>query len=285
MVYTPLVVSAIVLIGPTEALPALRAQLADVTTSLQMFTDHEVREAVEYIATTRPAIVAVEEVFAVSPRGEALVGRIMDDPGLSSCEIRILAFGATIGDKSRRKSGTGIAPAVAVAPEPAAGAGTQAPRKVFDRRGTRRAERFRMLQGVFGAPLIPLAQAQLLDINPTERHGQAMAIFGAGTLLGPILGPTLGGWLTDNFSWRWCFFINLPLGIIALVGAWLFISGERTEQRKRFDSGVDPWPLIADGDEHPTELPGGATAPELAAWTALDPSTPDLLARARALVG
>jgi DHA2 family multidrug resistance protein len=94
---------------------------------------------------------------------------------------------------------------------------------------------FRLLQGVFGAPLIPLAQAQLLDINPPERHGQAMAIFGAGTLLGPILGPTLGGWLTDNFSWRWCFFINLPLGIIALVGAWMFISGKRMEHRKRFD--------------------------------------------------
>jgi len=94
---------------------------------------------------------------------------------------------------------------------------------------------FRLLQGVFGAPLIPLAQAQLLDINPTARHGQAMAIFGAGTLLGPILGPTLGGWLTDNFSWRWCFFINLPIGIIALIGAGLFISGERTERRKRFD--------------------------------------------------
>ncbi|CAN7235609.1 DHA2 family efflux MFS transporter permease subunit [Phenylobacterium sp. LjRoot219] len=94
---------------------------------------------------------------------------------------------------------------------------------------------FRMLQGVFGAPLIPLAQAQLLDINPPERHGQAMSIFGAGTLLGPILGPTLGGWLTDNFSWRWCFFINLPLGIIALVGIWIFISGERPARRKRFD--------------------------------------------------
>jgi MFS transporter, DHA2 family, multidrug resistance protein len=94
---------------------------------------------------------------------------------------------------------------------------------------------FRMLQGVFGAPLIPLAQAQLLDINPPERHGQAMSIFGAGTLLGPILGPTLGGWLTDNLSWRWCFFINLPIGIIALIGAWIFISGERPSQRKRFD--------------------------------------------------
>lgn len=94
---------------------------------------------------------------------------------------------------------------------------------------------FRMLQGVFGAPLIPLAQAQLLDINPPERHGQAMSIFGAGTLLGPILGPTLGGWLTDNFSWRWCFFINLPIGIIALIGAWIFLSGERPSQPKRFD--------------------------------------------------
>ncbi len=77
---------------------------------------------------------------------------------------------------------------------------------------------FRLLQGVFGAAIVPLSQTFLLDINPKERHGQAMAIWGAGIMLGPILGPTLGGWLTENFNWRWVFFINLPVGILAFLG-------------------------------------------------------------------
>jgi DHA2 family multidrug resistance protein len=94
---------------------------------------------------------------------------------------------------------------------------------------------FRLMQGVFGAPLVPLSQAQLLDIYPPERHGQAMSIWGSGTLLGPILGPALGGYLTDNFSWRWCFYINLPIGVIALAGVWAFISGDRAGERKPFD--------------------------------------------------
>lgn len=64
---------------------------------------------------------------------------------------------------------------------------------------------FRLLQGVFGATLMPLSQTVLLDINPPERHGQAMAIFGAGVILGPILGPVVGGYLTEYLSWRWCF--------------------------------------------------------------------------------
>src|SRR5258706_4649980 len=62
---------------------------------------------------------------------------------------------------------------------------------------------FRGLQGVCGAGLIPLSQATLLQINPPERHGTAMAVFGAGTIVGPIMGPALGGWLTYEFSWRW----------------------------------------------------------------------------------
>ncbi|MDB5446525.1 MAG: drug resistance transporter, EmrB/QacA subfamily, partial [Phenylobacterium sp.] len=94
---------------------------------------------------------------------------------------------------------------------------------------------FRLLQGLFGAPLVPLSQAQLLDINPPERHGQAMSMWGAGTLLGPILGPALGGYLTDHFSWRWCFYINLPIGILAFVGVWIFISGDRQARARRFD--------------------------------------------------
>lgn len=94
---------------------------------------------------------------------------------------------------------------------------------------------FRVLQGVFGAALIPLSQAVLLDINPPEKHGQAMAIWGAGAILGPILGPALGGYFTENFSWRWCFYINLPIGILALLGVLFFISGDRLRTAKKFD--------------------------------------------------
>jgi DHA2 family multidrug resistance protein len=94
---------------------------------------------------------------------------------------------------------------------------------------------FRLLQGVGGAALIPLSQAVLLDINPPEKHGQAMAIWGAGAILGPILGPALGGYFTEHWSWRWCFYINLPVGILAFLGVFLFISGDRTRSAKRFD--------------------------------------------------
>ncbi|HEY0436509.1 MAG TPA: DHA2 family efflux MFS transporter permease subunit, partial [Phenylobacterium sp.] len=94
---------------------------------------------------------------------------------------------------------------------------------------------FRLLQGIGGAALIPLSQSVLLDINPKEKHGQAMAIWGAGAILGPILGPALGGYFTENLSWRWCFFINLPVGILAFLGVLFFISGDRTRKAKRFD--------------------------------------------------
>ena len=94
---------------------------------------------------------------------------------------------------------------------------------------------FRLLQGLFGAALIPLSQAVLLDINPPEKHGSAMAIWGAGAVLGPILGPALGGWLTDNLDWRWVFFINLPIGILAFGGVFLFLSEKKSPEKKRFD--------------------------------------------------
>ncbi len=82
---------------------------------------------------------------------------------------------------------------------------------------------FRVLQGVFGAAIVPLSQTFLLDINPRERHGSAMALWGAGIMVGPIIGPTLGGWLTESFNWRWVFFINLPVGIVAFLGCLVYL--------------------------------------------------------------
>jgi MFS transporter, DHA2 family, multidrug resistance protein len=94
---------------------------------------------------------------------------------------------------------------------------------------------YRGLQGIFGAGLIPLSQATLLQINPPERHGQAMAVFGVGTLLGPICGPVLGGWLTYDYNWRWVFYINLPVGLISGIGALIFMREARHARREPFD--------------------------------------------------
>jgi len=90
----------------------------------------------------------------------------------------------------------------------------------------------RLLQGVFGAALVPLSQAVLLDINPREKVGQAMAIWGAGIMIGPILGPLLGGWLTDQLDWRWVFFINLPVGIVAFWGIARYLPESRPKSEK-----------------------------------------------------
>ncbi|WP_237154696.1 DHA2 family efflux MFS transporter permease subunit [Oryzibacter oryziterrae] len=90
---------------------------------------------------------------------------------------------------------------------------------------------FRLLQGLFGAGLAPLSQAVLLDINPRERHGQAMAMWGAGIMVAPVLGPTLGGWLTDSFDWRWVFYINLPVGILAFLGIAIYMPPAPRRQR------------------------------------------------------
>ncbi|MBW8725200.1 MAG: DHA2 family efflux MFS transporter permease subunit [Inquilinus limosus] len=94
---------------------------------------------------------------------------------------------------------------------------------------------FRLLQGVFGAPLVPLSQATVIDINPPERRGQAMAIWGVGVMVGPILGPVLGGWLTDHYSWRWVFYINVPIGALALAGMLIFMPDSGKQAAKRFD--------------------------------------------------
>src|SRR5579884_547495 len=94
---------------------------------------------------------------------------------------------------------------------------------------------FRVLQGLGSAALVPLSQATLLSINPPERHGSAMAVFSMGTILGPIAGPALGGWLTDSLGWRWVFYINLPIGILSATGIALFIRDTRRAHREPFD--------------------------------------------------
>lgn len=92
----------------------------------------------------------------------------------------------------------------------------------------------RLLQGLCGAALIPMSQAVLLDINPPERHGKAMGIWVMGVTIGPILGPALGGWLTENYSWRWVFFINVPVGILCIIGI-LAVMPETRLRKSRFD--------------------------------------------------
>jgi len=76
------------------------------------------------------------------------------------------------------------------------------------------------VQGVAGAFLVPLAQSTLIDINPPAKRGRAMALFGAGVMVGPILGPMLGGWLTQEYDWRWVFLINVPIGAVAALLTW-----------------------------------------------------------------
>jgi DHA2 family multidrug resistance protein len=82
---------------------------------------------------------------------------------------------------------------------------------------------FRLLQGVFGAALVPLSQAIMADAYPPNERGKAMALWGLGVMVGPVLGPTLGGWLTDVASWRWTFYINVPVGVLSLALAWQFV--------------------------------------------------------------
>lgn len=93
----------------------------------------------------------------------------------------------------------------------------------------------RFMQGACGASLIPLSQAILLDINPPEEHAKAMAIYALGSMAGPIIGPTLGGWLTDTLSWRWVFFINVPFGILSFAGMAMFLVRRRNRDVPRFD--------------------------------------------------
>jgi MFS transporter, DHA2 family, multidrug resistance protein len=94
---------------------------------------------------------------------------------------------------------------------------------------------FRLFQGMFGAALVPLSQATMLDIYPVEQRGSAMAIWGVGVMIGPILGPTLGGYLTEMYNWRWVFYINLPFGLLATLGLIFFMPRTDPREGMRFD--------------------------------------------------
>lgn len=94
---------------------------------------------------------------------------------------------------------------------------------------------FRVLQGACGATLAPLSQAVILDAYPIEERGPAMAVWSMGMIVAPIAGPVLGGWLTDDLNWRWVFYINLPVGALAVLGVMSFIPDARTERRAAFD--------------------------------------------------
>ncbi|MEO5598493.1 MAG: DHA2 family efflux MFS transporter permease subunit [Novosphingobium sp.] len=94
---------------------------------------------------------------------------------------------------------------------------------------------FRVLQGVCGAALMPITQVLMVSINPPEERGRTMAIFGFGFVLGPLIGPLLGGWLTDNFSWHWVFLINLPVGALAFIGVSTFLPDIRDDDPRPFD--------------------------------------------------
>ncbi|MBV8705118.1 MAG: MFS transporter, partial [Acetobacteraceae bacterium] len=98
---------------------------------------------------------------------------------------------------------------------------------------------FRVLQGPAGGGLQPSSQGVLLDAFPVERQGAAMTLFGVAALIAPVVGPTLGGWLTDSYSWRWVFLINVPVGLLALVACAItlrdpdYLTAQRVELRKR----------------------------------------------------
>ncbi len=94
---------------------------------------------------------------------------------------------------------------------------------------------FRVIQGICGAALVPLSQATMLDIYPFERRAQAMAIFGMGVMVGPIIGPTLGGYLTETYNWRYVFYVNLPFGILAVTGLLIFLPKALPRRELRFD--------------------------------------------------
>jgi DHA2 family multidrug resistance protein len=128
---------------------------------------------------------------------------------------------------------------------------------------------FRLLQGMCGAALVPLSQSVMLDAYPIEQRGQAMGIWGVGVMLGPIMGPTLGGFLTENYSWHWVFLVNLPVGILTVAGLLVFMDETKRHEHLRFDwfgfvalaAGIGGLQLMLDRGE---QL-GWFTSPEIIA--------------------
>ncbi len=94
---------------------------------------------------------------------------------------------------------------------------------------------FRLIQGIAGASLMPLSQTAMLDMYPPRMIPRVMSLWSAAVILGPIVGPTLGGWLTESLSWRWVFFINLPIGILAFLGCWTFMDADPGGRQRPFD--------------------------------------------------
>src|SRR6516165_3895422 len=94
---------------------------------------------------------------------------------------------------------------------------------------------FRLLQGVFGAALVPLSQAVMLDSYTLQERAKAMSIWGMGVMMGPIMGPSLGAWLTETYSWHWVFFVNLPFGAITVLGLVIFMDETKRDINLRFD--------------------------------------------------
>ena len=128
---------------------------------------------------------------------------------------------------------------------------------------------FRLLQGMCGAALVPLSQSVMLDAYPIEQRGQAMGIWGMGVMLGPIMGPTLGGLLTDNYSWHWVFLVNIPVGILTVLGLLVFMDETKRHEHLRFDwfgflalaVGIGSLQLMLDRGQHL----GWFTSPEIVA--------------------
>lgn len=100
---------------------------------------------------------------------------------------------------------------------------------------------FRILQGIGGGALQPISQSILLETFPRRQHGMAMALFGVGIMFGPIVGPVMGGWITDNWSWHWIFFINIPIGVISVLMVLFFIVDPPYMKRMRMK--IDYWGL------------------------------------------
>src|ERR1700751_3143583 len=94
---------------------------------------------------------------------------------------------------------------------------------------------FRLLQGVFGAALVPLSQAVMLDSYTLQERAKAMSIWGMGVMMGPIMGPSLGAWLTETYSWHWVFFVNLPFGFITVLGLIVFLDETKKDLSLKFD--------------------------------------------------